>query len=286
MRATEPGREQRMDMASRMRQGLKGARAAAVGAGLMFAPVNPSLAGHDVFHIFTPVIEQGEIGTEALTAIQSDLAGQGGETRAAHEVAIHGDVTDVWMAKLALGLQKPVLEDYNVNTIALENVFRLPGFHPQGYDAGWFTGLSAGLDGAATNAVEFGPVVTVDAGPVALAFNPFFEKTFGQNREDGLAFGYGWRATYGLAHKLSIGVEGYGDIENIANAPDVRDQIHRAGPVLYLGHVHGAARDSAHEPAHGHEEKGLDSHAEIGVLFGLTPATPGLAIKLNVGADF
>lgn len=243
-------------------------------------------AGHDVFHIFTPLVEHGEIGTEALSTIQADLPSPDERVRAAHEVAIHAGITDFWMAKLALGLEKPLHEAYDINAVALENVFRLPGLQLGRVDAGWFTGISAAVDGDATNAVEFGPVITVDAGPAAFAFNPFFEKTFGQNREDGIAFSYGWRATYGLADKLSVGLEGYGEIENIADSPAARDQVHRIGPVLYLGHVHGAPHEGGHEHGHGHDEAGGGLHAEIGVLFGLTPATPGTAIKINLGADF
>lgn len=262
-----------------------GAGIVVVWAALSFA-TSRAHAGHDVFHIFTPVIEQGEIGTEALSTIQMDLPSQDEGVHAAHEFAIHAGVTDFWMAKLALGLEKPLHEAYGVNVIALENVFRLPGAYRGRVDAGWFTGISAAIDGNATNSVEFGPVITFDADPVALAVNPFFEKTFGQNREDGVAFSYGWRATTGLADRLSIGLEGYGEIANIADSPAARDQVHRIGPVLYLGHVHGAAHDEAHDHAQDDKGDGADLHAEIGVLFGLTPATPGTAIKINLGADF
>ena len=216
----EAGVTKRIRDGSNAFAGAAGAAAVCVG---LLAAMSQAHAGHDVFHIFTPLVEPGEIGTEALSTIQTDLPSQDEGVRAVHEVAIHAGITDFWMAKLALGLEKPLHEAYGVNAIALENVFRLPGSSFGRFDAGWFTGFSAAVDGDATNAVEFGPVITVDAGPVALAFNPFFEKTFGQNREDGIAFSYGWRATYGLAENLSIGLEGYGEIENIADSPAARD---------------------------------------------------------------
>lgn len=301
-----------IDPANARGRGLRTAAAVmAAQIALLFVAATPASAGHDVFHIFTPVVEQGTWGVEILSGFQSgfahaeDHAGEEhghAEVNAAHEFALHGGLTQFWMMKLALGLEHEADGGYGLTSIAAENVFRLPGATASAFDAGWFTALSAGLTGEQTNAVEFGPVLTASTGKLSLALNPFFEKTFGSNREEGIAFTYGWRATYGLTGKLSIGVEGYGEIENIADAPGAAAQVHRMGPVLYLGHVHGAAPiDLGHtghgtghgagEPGHrgGHgDEAGHDGdwHAEIGLLFGLTPATPGTAIKLNFGYDF
>lgn len=250
----------------------------------------PTRAGHNIFHIFTPAIESGTWGAEALSGFNIGLpqAGEHGGVRAAHEVAVHTGVNAFWMAKLALGITRPEHDDYLLDTVALENVFR---FHqPAGapFDAAWFTSISAAVDSDATNAVEFGPVVSFADGPIAVMLNPFFEKTFGQNREDGIALTYGWRATYQVSSLLSVGVEGYGAVENLGNAPALGDQIHRFGPVLYFGHVHGnpSGIHGTNHSAHDHHDESPEWHGELGMLFGLTDATPDAAIKLNVGADF
>lgn len=267
-------------------------------------------AGHDVFHIFTPLVEQGHWGVEALSTIQSGLpaAEHGadghdghGAPRAAHELAVHGGVTEFWMAKAAFSFSKEAGESYRATSVALENVFRMPGPMPAPggvFDAAWFTSISAAIGDEATNAIEFGPVIALAVGDLNLTLNPFLEKTFGQNREDGIAFSYGWRAVYQLDHKISLGLEGYGEIENIGDSAAVRDQVHRAGPVIYLGHVHGMrphhgdAAGAAHAGA-AHEDHGVGGHAdepdwhgEFGVLFGLTGATADAAFKINIGADY
>lgn len=266
---------------------------------------------HGVFHIFTPVVEQGEWGAEALSAFQfgvpagdahdddglighEDENGTDGHAhdalKRAHEFAIHGGITSFWMAKVALSAEKIEGESYDLSSVAFENVFRLPEASRGPLDWGWYTAIGVGTNSEETNAVEFGPVVSLSSGLMTLTLNPFFEKTFGRNREDGIALSYGWRATYEIEENFSVGVEGYGEIADIGNAPGASEQIHRIGPVLYLGHVHGnPSHHEMHEgehhgDEHGGHEGGL--HAEVGVLFGLTQATPDAALKVNLGLDF
>lgn len=250
----------------------------------------PARAHDNVLHIFTPSIEAGAWGVEALSTFNTGLVAddEHAPMRAAHELAIHTGVNEFWMAKLALGIERPAGEDYDVNSIALENVFRLYRPHAGAFDAAWFTAVSAGIEEDASNAVEFGPVISFSEGPVSLVLNPFLEKTFGDNREPGIAFSYGWRATYRVAEFFSVGIEGYGAIEDVASSPSASEQIHRIGPVLYLGHVHGDAQGihGAEHSGHDDHENGVEWHGEVGVLFGLTDATSDAAIKLNIGADF
>ena len=294
---------------------------------VLFGPASrPADAGHDVFHIFTPAVEAGHFGFEVLSTFQDpprahdhddedegeddDHAGHGHTMpRTAHEIAVHVGVTDFWMTKLALGISREDGDSYGVDTIASENVFRFGPARGGALDLGWFTALSAGLDSEATNAIELGPIVTLVSGPMALTVNPFFEKTFGRNREEGIAFTYGWRATYAVHDTFAIGVEGYGEIENIGNAPPGAEQVHRIGPVLYFGHMHGSTHGghnghgahgghghgAGHHGGHAHGGEEVhtshardkaDWHAEVGVLFGLTEATPDAALKVNLGVDF
>lgn len=276
---------------------------------MVLVPGHSSARAHGVFHIFSPAIEQGAWDAEALSAFQFGLPanaahngevahdhGDGMDThdhdaaRAAHEFAIHGGVTSFWMTKLALSAEKAAGESYELSSVALENVFRLPHANPGPLDWGWFTALRAGVNSRETNTVEFGPIVSLSSGPATLTLNPFFARTFGRNRQEGVAFSYGWRATYEIHEKLSLGLEGYGEIEDIASAPGVSEQVHRVGPVLYVGHVHGTPHHhDGHEAGpqqevHGGREDGL--HAEIGVLFAVTHATPDAALKVNLGMDF
>lgn len=262
---------------------------AATGVTLAVRCAPPVSAGHNVFHIFTPAIEAGAWGAEAINGFQTGFPADGEHepVRLSHELAVHTGVTRFWMTKLALGVERPANGDYDVTAIASENVVRLTASSRGLFDAAWFTALEAGIASDASNALVFGPIVSFAHGPVAVMLNPFFEKTFGRNREDGIALTYGWRATYQISDALSFGVEGFGAVENLGHAPAASEQVHRVGPVLYLGHVHGNP-DGIHGTEHdSHGHSGAPEwHGEIGVLFGLTDATPDMAVKFNIGADF
>ena len=86
--------------------------------------------------------------------------------------------------------------------------------------------------------------------------------------DQGIALNYGWLVKYELKTGLAIGVEGFGLVENLGNSPALRDQEHRIGPVIY-----------ADIPL----TKDFKITPDIGLLFGLTSATPDVVLKLNVG---
>ena len=73
---------------------------------------------------------------------------------------------------------------------------------------------------------------------------------------------------YELREGFGIGVEGYGVVDNLGNPPPVREQEHRLGPVIY------------------NEIKLREDFklaVDVGLLFGLTDATPDVALKVNYG---
>ena len=112
----------------------------------------------------------------------------------------------------------------------------------------------------------FGVVPTLKSEKIAFTSNLFLEKTFGQNREEGIAFAYGWQVKYEIREGLGVGIEGFGVIDNLGNAPRWSGQEHRVGPVVYT------------QLELGNDVKvGID----LGLLYGLTPTTADLALKLN-----
>ena len=98
--------------------------------------------------------------------------------------------------------------------------------------------------------------------------NPFLERNFGRNSVEGIAFTYGWQAKYEVGDGFAVGIEAYGRIEHLGDPPPWSEQEHIIGPVVYAEIPLG--RDFKITP-------------DIGVLFGLTRATPDVALKLNVG---
>ena len=88
--------------------------------------------------------------------------------------------------------------------------------------------------GGEADEIEFGPIVELASGKLLLTLNPFFSAQVGDNREtDGLGFEYGWRAEYDFAKHWGVGVEMFGEIEDLANAGSFDDQNHSLGPTLF-----------------------------------------------------
>lgn len=267
-----------------------------------FAYQSQAHAHGDVFHIFSPVIEKGGWGVETLTAYQTGLpSGEDADkVNFASEFAAHADITDYWMGKISFNTVHEAGVEYKLDTVSFENVLRADKWSLRNFDAAFYSAMFVATDGAATNAFVFGPVLSYFNGPAAIILNPFFEKTFGQNKEEGLALSYAWRATYQIQKKFSLGVEGYGEIENLGNIPATHDQVHRVGPVLYFGQVHGNPHDHPslkhhdHSPGQEHQSPNDIEHhndvgalsADVGVLFGLTENTSDTALKANVYMHF
>ena len=67
-----------------------------------------------------------------------------------------------------------------------------------------------------------------------ITLNPVFTDQVGDNATtDGLGFEYGWRAEYDFAKHWGVGVEMFGEIEDLANAGSFNDQNHSLGPTLF-----------------------------------------------------
>jgi hypothetical protein len=139
--------------------------------------------------------------------------------------------------------------------------------------------------GGEADEIEFAPFVELASGPLLLTVNPIFTIQVGQNREtDGLGFEYGWRAEYGVAKRWGVGVEMFGEIEDLANAGSFDDQEHSFGPTLFYkpggdeGNGHGDDDDDD-EKVGGPPE--MEFFVNVGVQFGLTDVTSDTALKFQ-----
>jgi hypothetical protein len=205
-------------------------------------------------------------GTEV--ALDNAFFSKNADTRSSHEQIVHYGLRDWWRLSAAVEWENPVADKLRASHLAVENIFVLrPMKQKHDFGLGLFVALETSINSESTNALVFGPIITGKWNKVTWAFNPFFEQTFGRNREDGMAFTYGWQAKYELREGLSVGVEGYGLVENLGDSPRLAEQKHRVGPVLYREFE--VAKNFKIEPS-------------VGLLFGLTSATPDVALRFNV----
>jgi hypothetical protein len=192
------------------------------------------------------------------------------QNRSVHDQSVDYGVREWWRLSAVMKLENPARDDLQTSRVALESIFVLRPMKPgqvQDVGIGFFAALEGAIHEDTTNALVIGPIVTARWEAITFAFNPFLEQTFGRNRADGIALSYGWQAKYDVRQGLAIGIEGFGLIDNLADAAGLADQEHRIGPVVYTEI----------------SLWGLNLTPDIGVLFGLTSSTPDVTFKINVG---
>jgi hypothetical protein len=87
----------------------------------------------------------------------------------------------------------------------------------------------------APDEILFGPLARYAIGRNSATLNMFFVGQVGDDPTiDGLEFQYNWQFKHELNHRVAFGVEAFGKIEDIAHTGSFNDQLHRAGPVIYL----------------------------------------------------
>ena len=130
---------------------------------------------------------------------------------------------------------------------------------------GWFTALDMRAHSDETNTLIFGPLIKFGDDTLSLTLNPFLERTFGPNREKGLTLTYAVGLKAGIREGLALGIEAYGAIPEVADAPESHFHEHRIGPVIYIDRDVTSALASA---------RPTKLSLEIGALVGLSDAAP------------
>lgn len=216
--------------------------------------------------IAEPEVTKGQSKLEMFGLWPRGLrGGDAGDTRELYAPTYSYGLTEVWQIKAFLTLQRPVGDDLRASSATVENTFQLLDAKRGGIGLAWFTSITGAIDDGASNAVLFGPIVRISGGPLSLILNPFLEQTFGANREEGIAFAYGWQLKQELAKGWWIGVEGFGRLPDFAGDGGAR--THSLGPVLTHEIDIGGRRTFT---------------VEAGVQVGLNDTTPDTATKVQV----
>jgi hypothetical protein len=239
---------------------------------LIAASAGAASSWAQTFDIHAPEAKRGEVEIETLNAANLGPArGPGEFVRDAHELKLTYGVSDFWKVEFGGLLEYPSAHDPRFSRVAFENVFVLRAADKVGLGLGWFTSVEAATNSETTNAVIFGPIVSWKADKFSALANPFFEKTFGQNHEEGIAFTYTWQAKLEIEKGFGIGVEGLGRIENISASPPISQQDHRIGPSLYFTKPLG---------------QGQELEIGLGTFIGMTRGSPDATLKLNLAISF
>ena len=217
--------------------------------------------------IIEPEVEKGQRKLEAFSAFVSGFnGGAAGDTREVLSLTYQYGLTDFWLFKAGVLSERPVHGDHQGTAIVFENVFEIQNAKKAGgLGYGWYTGISVGVNEDETNALTFGPVIRLGAGDTSLILNPFLEQTFGRNRDEGIAFLYGWQLKHQVRPGFAVGVEGFGRFQDIAGRGGAEE--HGIGPLLAFELPLAEKRSLS---------------LEAGWLRGLNEATPDHTIKFTL----
>ena len=217
-----------------------------------------------------------------------------------HEIELRMGINDWWLIAVGGDFEQPVGENLHASGVEIETEFALIKRISDGialsFQLRYEQALNHGVqEEGEPNEFGFGPIVELAKGPLLLTFNPLFTKQIGTFADqEGLGFDYGWRAEYDLNKPWGLGVEMFGEIEDLANAGSFNDQVHSIGPTLFLnfggvddeakgGEDEGkakASRERTGEPAP------MSLSMNVGVQFGLTDATSDTALKFQGSLAF
>jgi len=226
----------------------------------------------DVFSIDEPEVVKGEQEVEVNGAVQNGFPVNADPVRYSMELEYTYGVTRWLSLSPLVNFDKPDGDSFHATVAGVESVW-FPVEVGKLLTVAWFTELEGAVHHDETNSTTLGPIVQFGHDKASLILNPYFEKSFGKNHEEGIEFNYQWQAKAALNQRLALGIEGFGAIPNIGNSPGIDFQEHRIGPVLYY-------------------EKELTGEKEgtfainAGVLFGLTEATPNVTGKVNASLAF
>lgn len=290
------------------RLALTAAVSALAAAGLTISTTKSALAE---FEIQESQVEKGEVEIEYRGAVHwgfpkaerkkaaEEEGGEGGALeeeeegeflRQSHDIELQWSVTDRWMFSTALSADEPLDEDFDASSVEVELQYELIEREGNGLGLAFLGAYGFATRSGEADEIEFGPIVELASGKALLTLNPFFTSQVGDNRKtDGLGFEYGWRAQYGVVKCWGVGVEMFGEIEDLSNAGSFDDQTHSIGPTLFFNP--GGHDDNDNGNGNDGDRKvGGTRKAEfslnVGVQFGLTDVTSDTALKFQGALEF
>jgi len=232
--------------------------------------------------------EEEEEAEGADAALEEEEEGEG--LNQSHDFEFQYGLTDRWMFSTTLLTDEPLEDSFGLRGVELELQYELIEREGDGLGLAFLGAYGIGTRSGVADEIEFGPIVEWETRPLLLTINPFLTAQVGDDREnDGLGFEYGWRAEYKVSRSWGLGVEMFGEIEELAHAGPFDSQTHSIGPTLFYNpgdddnDVGGEGEDEEDEMPRAAE---MELSFNVGVQFGLTDVTSDTALKFQGGIAF
>jgi hypothetical protein len=211
--------------------------------------------------------------------------------RQSHELEIQYGLTDWWALRITPNAEQPEGTSLDLATVGIETQFVLRrrdgGALGLAFMLGYgpFTEL---VDVDAPDEFELGPVIELAGKRWLATFNPRLAWELGQFAEhDSAGFEYAAQLRYQVARRWAVAVLGFGEIENLADAGGVEEQVHLFGSGFYLFSRNGAG--SGIEAGRWANAAGQDEELRwslgAGLLFGLTEASDDTTLRVTFAVE-
>jgi hypothetical protein len=240
------------------------------------------------FYVRQPDVEKGESEVEEHGAVFVS-PGDDEDLRQSHEVEFTRGLTDRAQLIVEGFFEQPIGESLQFKEFEIGGQYELIKPEGDGFAFAFRTLYEAVKD--ASDEILFGPLARYAVGRNSTTLNTFFVGQVGDHPTiDALEFQYNWQFKHEVNHRVAFGVEAFGEIEDLAHPGSFNDQLHRAGPVIYLNFGEDEASESKRRESEEstHEEKPETPELKMaaGVLFGLSDATSDLTFKLDAELEF
>ena len=241
------------------------------------------------FYVRQPDVEKGVPEVEEHGAIYVS-PGDNEDLRQSHEVEFKRGLTDRAQLIVEGFFEQPIGDSLQATDFEIGGQYELIKPEGDGFAFAFRTLYEAVRD--APDEILFGPLARYTVGRDSTTLNTFFVGQVGDDPTiDGLEFQYNWQFKHELSHRVAFGVEAFGDIEDLAHPGSFSDQLHRAGPVIYLDFGEDAKSTEVEKRQSGESEPAQNSEAPklnmaAGVLFGLSDATSDVTFKFDAEFEF
>lgn len=226
----------------------------------------PARAAHV---IYSPVVEQGEIGIEYRGHYDFDGSKQrdGGQQ---HKLEIEYVPTAYWSTALFGEWEQEPGGSLRGTEIAWENIFQLT---PQGrywVDVGLLAEYAHSLERGGDDALELGVLLEKELSRSVLTMNLLAERALVSGTDTELEYAMRWR--YRLNQRIEPGIEIHGGFGEWEHFGSLNDHEHSAGPAVF-----GRTRRADGRAAFKYE---------AALLIGLTHDSPDATLRLQLEYEF
>ncbi|MGH6791495.1 MAG: hypothetical protein ACRECF_02000 [Methyloceanibacter sp.] len=244
------------------------------------------------FEIQESTIDKGEVQLQYRGAWHSGLpTGEIGPIlpddeiaplRQSQEFELQFSITSHWLVALTHAFDEPIDDDFSLTAIEAESQVELITLVGNGLGLAVQGGVEQPLQRAQEEepfSYHFGPIVELSQNKFLLTLNPlFFKETGDLAEQEGFGFEYGWQAKYDVSKRLSLALEMFGEVEDMANAGPFDEQEHSIGPAFYYTFEQDWEEDG--------KQKSRELVLSLGAQFGLTDATSDMALKVFIGYEY